>query len=219
MYQIHATLPLLYLGRLNEAAERAEEAIRSLSGRTTVSGNAYSYDPRVFILAPTARLLWLQGFPEMARRAVRMNPWNSLWKARHSTTICFVLAMAGCPIKLWNGQFAAAGRHIALLQEYARAANSPYWQNYVAVFRSGLPIADLYPSRVTRAFMNTQSAWDPRHWENISVLGQGFAPPHLLERAKSDRCWWCTPEILRLEAMRLIVEARPGGDIQGRRST
>jgi predicted ATPase/DNA-binding winged helix-turn-helix (wHTH) protein len=209
MYLIHSMLSLLYLGRLREAGERAEEAATRLSRETAVLRSAYSNDARVIIQASTARLLWLQGFPETASQRSDEALELAL-EARHSTTICFALGMAGCPIKLWNGEFAAAERNISLLQEYARAANSAYWQNYVAVFRSGLPTTDLYQSAVTQHCVNTKSEWDPGNRENISVPGQGSTPPHLLERARSDRCWWCAPEILRLEAMRLIAEAGSG---------
>ncbi|WP_263357233.1 ATP-binding protein [Acidicapsa ligni] len=208
MYLIHAMLSLLYLGRLSEASERAAEVARRISGDTVPLRNAYSYDARVIVLASTARLLWLQGFSEAASERADEAVELAL-EARHSTTICFALGMAGCPIKLWTGQFASAERHIALLQEYAKAANSTYWQNYVAVFSRGLPLSELRQSTLARQNVYGEAGWDPRHWESISVLGQGFAPPHLLERAKRDRCWWCAPEILRLEAMRFIVKAEP----------
>jgi predicted ATPase/DNA-binding winged helix-turn-helix (wHTH) protein len=213
MYLLHAMLSLLYLGRLRDASVLAEEAAGHLGEVPVPLRGAYSYDARVIIQAATARLLWLQGFPEAASKRADEAVELAL-EARHSTTICFALGMAGCPVKLWNGEFADAQRHIAMLQEYAKAANSIFWQNYVAVFRSGLPVSDSRPSGLASQYFGAKAGWGPTHWENISVLGPGFAPPHLLQRARKDRCWWCTPEILRLEATRLIAEAGP--DAQAR---
>jgi predicted ATPase/DNA-binding winged helix-turn-helix (wHTH) protein len=208
LYSRLAMLSLLYLGRLTDAKQRALEASQFVKGKEISLRGAYDYDTNAFIKSALARICWLQGFPEQASALADESVELAL-EARHSTGVCFALAMAGCPIKLWNGEFSSAEHNIALAQDYSRAANSTYWQNYVEVFRSGLPSVTESRTAKARQDLGRRSNWDPRHWENFSVLRVGYAPPHLFERAVSDRCWWCTPEILRLESERILAELGP----------
>jgi predicted ATPase/DNA-binding winged helix-turn-helix (wHTH) protein len=205
LYSRLAMLSLLYLGKLEGAEQRAREASQFVKGKEVSLRGAYDYDTNAFIKSSMARIYWLQGFPEQASVFADESVELAL-EARHSTGVCFALAMGGCAVKLWNGEFNVAERNIALMMDYSRAANSMYWQNYVEVFRSGLPsVAEAGPAR-ERQELGFKSRWDQRHWENFSVLRPGYATAQILNRARKDRCWWCTPEILRLEAERLTTE-------------
>jgi predicted ATPase/DNA-binding winged helix-turn-helix (wHTH) protein len=210
LYSRLAMLSLLYLGRLEGAKQRALEASQFVKGKELSLRGAYDYDTNAFIKSSMARIYWLQGFPEQASAFADESVELAL-EARHSTGVCFALAMAGCAVKLWNSEFDAAERNIALLLDYSRAANSMYWQNYVEVFRSGLPsIIEATPARERRD-LGYKAHWDARHWENFGVLRLGYATDQILERAKNDRCWWCAPEVLRLEAERVLTEVGPSG--------
>ncbi len=83
-----------------------------------------------------ARIYWLQGFVEHASALADESVEQAL-DARHSTGVCFALAMGGCAVKLWNGEFRMAERIVPLMQDHSRVADSMYWQNYVEVFLSG----------------------------------------------------------------------------------
>lgn len=205
LYTRLAMLSLLYLGRLDGARKYALNAGQFMRDKELSLRGAYDYDTNAFIKSSMARIYWLQGFVEQASALADESVELAL-DARHSTGVCFALAMGGCAVKLWNGEFQLAERNIALMQDYSRAANSMYWQNYVEVFRSGLPsVIAQYDAR-SRRELGLRSRWDSRHWENFSVLQPGYAPTKMLERAQRDRCWWCTPEILRLEAERLCLD-------------
>ena len=205
LYSRLAMLSLLYLGRLDAAKKRATEASQFVKGKELSLRGAYDYDTNAFIKSSMARIYWLQGFPEQASAFADESVELAL-EARHSTGVCFALAMAGCAVKLWNSEFSTAERNIALMLDYSRAANSMYWQSYVEVFRSGLPgVIDTCTAR-ERQDLGYRSHWDPRHWENFSVLRPGYAPAQILKRAKFDRCWWCAPEVLRLEAERIAAD-------------
>ena len=205
LYTRLAMLSLLYLGQLGAARQRALEAGQFVRDKELSLRGAYDYDTNAFIKSSMARIYWLQGFVEQASALADESVELAL-DARHSTGVCFALAMSGCAVKLWNGEFRIAERNIALMQDYSRAANSMYWQNYVEVFRSGLPsVMEQFDARARREF-GVRARWDSRHWENFSVLRPGYAPAKMLERAQRDRCWWCAPEILRLEAERLGID-------------
>ena len=77
------------------------------------------------------------------------------------------------------------------------------------VFRLGIEALNGQPSGRPFKAGRQQAHWDYRHWENFGVLGLGFAPVLLVQRAKSDPSWWCASEVLRLEAVRLHVEDKP----------
>jgi hypothetical protein len=73
----------------------------------------------------------------------------------------------------------------------------------VDVFEIGLHAAQAPNDAKSLLCDARTSKWDYRHWENFSVLGEGFAPLDFLRRANHDRHWWCSSEILRLEANRI----------------
>jgi predicted ATPase/DNA-binding winged helix-turn-helix (wHTH) protein len=205
LYTRLAMLSQLYLGHLNSARKHALAAGQFVRNKELSLRGAYDYDTNAFIKSSMARIYWLQGYVEQASALADESVELAL-DARHSTGVCFALAMGGCAVKLWNAEFQIAERNIALMQDYSRAANSMYWQNYVEVFRSGLVSAmERYDAR-TRRELGIRSQWDSRHWENFSVLRAGYAPMDMLERAHRDRSWWCAPEILRLEAERLCFD-------------
>jgi predicted ATPase/DNA-binding winged helix-turn-helix (wHTH) protein len=197
-----AALSLLYLGRLTEARSvlaEIEDRIPVSDGGITAS---YDYNGSVIVNGALARILWLQGMFDSASLCAEACV-NSALKAGQAVGICFALTIAGCPISLWKRDFEAVDRNLALLKEHAARAGSIYWTQYIQVFQIGL-LAAKEPSKARDLLANAQSSgWDYRHWENFSVLGEGFAPKDFLERAKGDRSWWCSAEILRLEALRI----------------
>jgi hypothetical protein len=131
----------------------------------------------------------------------------SALRVGQSVSICFTLAIAGCSLALWNKDVCEAERCLSILREHATQAKSAFWLQYVNVFEVGLrAIQEPHDAECFRAAAQTQK-WDFRHWENFSLLGEGFAPPELVARAKQDSEWWCSAEILRLEAHRIRRES------------
>ena len=195
-------LCLLYQGNTTDA----RNIIASLDAQIPFpdGGINASYDYKVAVLVngALARILWLQGMPESANRCANAALEAAL-QSGQAVSICFTLAIAGCAVALWNENIAEAERCLTILREQARQAKSPYWLQYVNVFEVGLE-ATLEPDHSPVLLGDAKTArWDYRHWENFSVLGEGFAPAEFLNRAKQDASWWCAPQILRLEAHRL----------------
>jgi predicted ATPase/DNA-binding winged helix-turn-helix (wHTH) protein len=208
-------LSLLYLGRISDARSLLAE----IEDRIPISDigvtASYDYNVSVIVNGALARILWLQGMTDSSSICAEACV-NSAIKAGQAVGICFALTIAGCPISLWKRDLQAFDRNLALLKEYATQSRSIYWNQYVEVFQIGLS-ATKDPSESPRLLAHAQtSRWDYRHWENFSVLGEGFAPKAFLERAKSDRAWWCSAEILRLEALRIVREGAGGFDSSAR---
>lgn len=200
-------LSLLYLGRLKES----RSVLAEIEDLVTISDEgirgAYDYNLAVLVKGTLARVLWLQGFTEDAVRAAEESVTAAI-ETKQSVAICFAVSISGCPVNLWSGNLETAERNLSLLQEHSRLSSSVYWKQYVDVFRLGIAAAKDQPENRQFRAGRQQSHWDYRHWENFSVLGLGFAPVLLVQRAKSDSSWWCAPEILRLEAMRIHREGK-----------
>ncbi len=202
-------LALLYQGNLQEA----RTAISTLDTRIPFPDNgisaSYDYNLAVIVNGALARVLWLQGLFDSASLCANAALESAL-RAGQVVSICFALTIAGCSIALWNRDVCEVERCVAILREHATRAKSVYWFQYVHVFEIGL-LAVREPEDVKRLLAEAGTArWDYRHWESFAVLGEGFAPPDFLKRAKDDACWWCAPEILRLEAHRICREEAAG---------
>ena len=195
-------LSLLYLGRVVEARSLLAQIDEHIPMSHVEITASYDYNVSVIVNGALARLLWLQGMFDSASLCAEACVGSAI-RAGKAVAVCFALTIAGCPISLWKRDFEATERNLALMQEYAVRSRSIYWNQYVQVFQVGLAAAQ-DPAATENLLAGVQtSKWDYRHWENFSVLGEGFAPRMFIERAKEDRYWWCSAEILRLEASRI----------------
>jgi predicted ATPase/DNA-binding winged helix-turn-helix (wHTH) protein len=86
-------------------------------------------DPRVTARVHLARILWLQGFPDRAMREAE----RSIDDARateHAISFSYALHRGACPIALWSGDLAAAGRYADMLLDHAKQHALVHWQLY-----------------------------------------------------------------------------------------
>jgi predicted ATPase/DNA-binding winged helix-turn-helix (wHTH) protein len=95
-------------------------------------------DQRVSARAVLAEVLWLQGFPDQAMRAVEHNIVEA-FEADHALTLCNALAKA-CPVALFVGDLEAAERYVTMLQDHAARNALASWQAEARCFRSVLTI-------------------------------------------------------------------------------
>ena len=134
---------------------------------------SYCYNVGVVVNGTLARTLWLQGLFDSASLCADA-ALDSALRAGQAVSICFALAIAGCSIALWNRDLREAERYLSMLREHAMRAKSVYWFQYVNVFEIGF-LAAQAPHDARRLLSDARtSKWDYRHWENFSVLGEGF---------------------------------------------
>jgi hypothetical protein len=208
-------LSLLYQGSLQASQATIAELDDRIPFPDSGISASYDYNVSVVVNGALARALWLQGMFDSANLCVDAIMSSAL-RAGQAVSICFALAIAGCSIALWNRDISGVQRCLSLLREHAMRAKSVYWFQYVNVFEVGLQAAQ-EPHDAKRLLGQARTAnWDYRHWENFSVLGEGFAPAEFVERAKRDAHWWCSAEILRLEAHRVHREKSEGSLDQAR---
>jgi predicted ATPase len=86
-----------------------------------------------------ARILWLRGYFEQARRLVDLNVEEGI-NVKHALTFCSVLGQGACPIALFTGDLQGARRFAARLVEHARHYQLALWHDWARCYE-GLVIA------------------------------------------------------------------------------
>jgi hypothetical protein len=150
----------------------------------------------------TARIQWLQGFPEQAAVSAREAVESAL-RIKHVLSLGYAICMGGCPVALWSGDLSEARRCIDLLTEYA-AKNGLYstWGKgfeRVLGLRQGSDRDVLTANYIeARLDVSTISALAGLSAEK---LGSGdFADP------LPDDARWSYPEVMRIDAELLLMK-------------
>ena len=80
-----------------------------------------------------ARILWLRGFADQAKRVVESNVEEGLALGQ-ALSFCSVLGQAACPIALFAGDLDAAERHGAMLLAHAERQQIRLWTIWARCF-------------------------------------------------------------------------------------
>lgn len=188
-----AAVALHLHGEHGRARALAQAVLQHKVRRGPLSSMAGVIDHRVAMDIVLARILWLEGCVDQARRVAA----DCLEQAEMDSALAVsqTLALAVCPIALWGGDHdtarPAAGR---LLAESMRLASGQWLslaQGYMAILDARrTPLASQsFP------FAEDQlGAIDATHWHEAS-----------LARADAGGSGWCAPEIWRQQALRLAA--------------
>ena len=82
----------------------------------------WQVDSEVAMASVLARIQWLQGLPDQARRTAQ-EAIDAACRTDHRFSVCYALYMAGCPLALWTGDLGEAQRRVDLLAD--RAGGNP----------------------------------------------------------------------------------------------
>src|SRR5229473_5541381 len=99
----------------------------------------YQYDQRVILECYYARVLWLQGFGDQARRLTE----NLVGYARtedHLLSFLYTLLFAACPIALYVGDLTTADHHVRLAFDLAARHALEMWNVWAKCFEGVLLI-------------------------------------------------------------------------------
>jgi predicted ATPase len=180
----------------------------------------FQYDQRVMARATLAWILWLQGFPEQARRTAE----HAVEEARaggHALSLCYALAEAACPVALLVGDLAAADGFLAtLLDRAARHALTLWhaWGRYLdgvlRLKRGDLPTG----LRLLRATLGElgETRFVLRYTAFLGALAEGLSGAGqvaqglvtidgALARAARHAERWCVAELLRLKGELVLL--------------
>jgi predicted ATPase len=188
----------------------------------------FGFDQRISARIMLARILWLQGYPEQARRAAQATI-EEAQATDHASSLCYALADAACLIALWTGDLEAADRYIALLVDYSTRLALPAWQPVGQLYQAVLLIRrGEISSGLPKLRAGFQTDGRPLYAWTYALfqgeLAQGLARAGLVDAALAsaeqavDRCerneeHWLIAELLRLRGELVLQQDAPGAAV------
>ena len=205
-----------YLGEQTAARKRVEWVIGDHAGEPRpTSTTRFMIDQDVAAIALLARILWLQGFPDQAMRLAE-RALNRADAAGHVISRCHALAQAACPVAMWTGNLAEAGKLVAELIDLASENLLEGWLARGKCFSGALTIlggdAAEGSVRLRNALLELPAAGSMAEYPAfLATLAHGVALAGNIEvaRARIDDAikWseatgerWCAAELLRMRA-------------------
>ncbi len=183
------------------------------------------FDMRVSTHYFQARILWLQGFADQARRVVKHNIEEGR-AIGHALTFCSVLGQGACPIAFLAGDFDAAARYGAMLVDHTERHPMRLWQLWARCF-NGMVMAkrgDLTAGlEVLRGELEKagEARFLPRFLLPLGELAACFGQAgevanglaivdDALTRCKMRDEGWYLPELLRIRGELVLKGGNPG---------
>jgi predicted ATPase len=179
-------------------------------------------DPRLMGRVSLARIQWLQGFPDMAMRTAEISTDDAEASSR-AVSLCYVLAVAACPIALWNGDLVVAEHYIEKLLDHSVRHTLPFWravghrhQGVLFIKRDdldgGLRLLDAGGAktifRSSLFFLGEMAVALGRAGKIADALA---AVAEAIDRSESTKERWIMPELLRIQGELFLLQSTPGG--------
>jgi predicted ATPase len=182
-------------------------------------------DQRVVARGALARILWLQGFPDQARR-IAQSTVDDARALDHAVSLCFALCEVACPVALLTGDLAAAENYVAALLDCSAAHSLPIWPTWGHRFRGTLLIRNGdFDSGLallrTALEQPPEARFQPRFTCFLGELAEGLgragqiaqgleAIDEALARSERNEDRWCLAELLRIRGELLLLQAGSG---------
>ncbi len=99
----------------------------------------FQYDQRLMARITLARLLWLQGHADQARREIDDSVQEAV-SMHHTLTLAHVLADAACPVALMIGDLDLAERYTAMLHEQTKTHSLDVWNTYAVGYAGEISV-------------------------------------------------------------------------------
>jgi tetratricopeptide (TPR) repeat protein len=93
----------------------------------------FRFDQRVVARSMLGRILWLQGFPDQARRTVATAVENA--RAINAITMWDALTYGACPVSLLIGDLVTAEHYVEILLDYSTRYASPLFRDLGRCFQ------------------------------------------------------------------------------------
>jgi predicted ATPase len=185
----------------------------------------FQFDQRAVARFALARILWLQGFPDQARRTAQ-GAVDDARALKHAVSLCLALNKAACPIALFTGDLAAAEGYAAMLLDSSAAHALPIWREeahrFCAIllirngdFDTGLRLLRTSLEQLPEASYQPYFTWFLGELaEGLGRAGQiaeGLeAIDEALARSERNEDRWCVAELLRIRGELLLLQGAPG---------
>jgi predicted ATPase len=185
----------------------------------------FLFDQQVMARVVLARILWLQGFPEQARRTAQ-SAVDAARALDHGASLCLALCQAACPVALVTGDLAAAESYVAMLLDSSAAHALPIWRagghrfHGVLLIRNGDFDNGLQLLR-TALEQPPEASFQPDFMQYLGKLAEGLgcagqiaegldAIDKALARSERNEDRWCVAELLRIKGELLLLQGGSG---------
>src|SRR6266704_451885 len=184
----------------------------------------YQYDQRVILECYYARVLWLQGFGDQARRLTE----NLVGYARtkdHVLSYLYALLIAACPIALYVGDFTTADHHVKLAFDLAARHALEVWKDLAQCFEGAVLIKrgdHGAGSQLLQSALGRLPEPTLHHHMNLlrvelaaglgggGQIAEGLGVVYeALARAERTEAGWCLAELLRTKGELHLLERVP----------
>jgi len=198
-------LALHFIGDQDAARHDAEQVIQRLAQSGHLSrfthGFGVQYEQSVAALTILARILWLQGFPEKARRTANLALQIAL-QINHGLSICYTLAISGCMVAQYTGDHATARERLDRLKHEARKHSVRLFHDWACHFERAFDGAALETGPAPTSLIQ----------DMVVTVRPDTVSPTQIERAHSGAAGWCSAEILRAAAEALLAQEDAGAE-------
>jgi predicted ATPase len=183
---------------------------------------------RVMARVALARILWLQGFPEQARRTAQSTV-DDARAVNHVVCLCLALCEAACPVALFTGGLTAAEDYAAMLLDSSTAHALPIWRvaghSFQATllirngdFDTGLRLLRIALEQAPEASSQPGFTWFlgelAAGFGRAGQIAQGLeAIDNALARSERNEVRWCVAELLRIRGELLLSQGAPGAAV------
>src|SRR6266849_1285757 len=184
----------------------------------------YQYDQRVILECYYARVLWLQGFGDQARRLTeKLVDYAST--TDHRRSFLYTLLLAACPIAVFVGDLTTVEHHVRLAFNLAARHAIEMWNGWAQCFEGVVLIkrgeshagSQLLQSALERlpapGFHHPVSLLLPELAAGLGGAGQiaeGLVVADTaLARAEQTEAGWCLAELLRTKGELLLLGREP----------
>jgi predicted ATPase len=167
--------------------------------------NAYEIDDWIAARAILSRSLWLQGFPDDAKREADECIGEAM-QLGHDQSTCWALAFHICPIAIWRGELAEAEMYANVLLKRSERVFEHYHE-WGMLYREFLDAAKT-PAERHRDLSANVRLRVPAQIDLLATFDSNLVGRDALARVEADEEIWCAPEILRGWAQRLIASGQ-----------
>jgi predicted ATPase/DNA-binding winged helix-turn-helix (wHTH) protein len=192
------------LGRHVLAREHLEMALRAnRASMPRIAMNAYEIDDWIAARATLARILWLQGLPDDAKREADQCIGEAM-QLGHEQTTCWVLAFNICPLAIWRGRLDEANVFVDLLLERSQRVFEHYHE-WGLLYRQFLAGAKSASGQVDAVCHSDVKANIAAQVDLFATFDSAFAGPDQPEHLVLQ-CWYQRADPWR--AMQKFFEKR-----------
>jgi predicted ATPase/DNA-binding winged helix-turn-helix (wHTH) protein len=217
-------LALHILGDQPGARRHLEPLVRSRVATARAPYTLYQYDQRVLLDCYCARVLWLQGCGDQAKRLTESLVDYARTKD-HALSLLYALLIAACPIALYVGDLPTVDHHVRLAFDLAARHALEVWKIWAQCFEGVLLIKrgdDSAGSQLLQSALEMLP--EPAVHHHLSLLlaelsaglgGAGQIADGLavvdkaLARAEQTEAGWCLAELVRTKGELHLLERLP----------